>query len=409
MSSDSLVARIRPVTLRAARNSTTLALAASLAARGVLLLQLVASGWLLGQDHYDTVAVSIAVSASLQVLTEAGGTAYLSIVDDGGYRRSIARIARLEGLTSIVATVVASALVLARTHGSGGGAGEAAVVAIAAVAGIESFARFARIPWLREEQVGRYAAVDLLLAGARLLSIAGMLAGLGLWSFCLGAAGSLVVAAWPVRRALLSVRRLPAAESMAATLSRSTIYGLPIIAAGIYSQLPAIMVTAFGTLVAASVVATATRLVQPLEVLAVSYTQRMLPRLATGQAPGGPFLRRTTLLSALGLAGGAVVGAVVLWSTHQRAEGWIATGVLLGALPLKFFNYGQATLLMAAGSPSLRLLVSLVSGVLCVATLVLVVHQGPIAVSAVMAGNEVVLGAGLRLALRISSRERQKR
>lgn len=386
--------------------------AAAVLVRGMTLLQLLVATLLLPSAEHRLVAVALGVGAAAQLFTDTGAAAHLAVVD--GRRVSLARLVPqllvLQLTAALVATLAAGALVLRMAE-----VDDAwllwGLLTIPATSAVESVGRLARVLWLRDGDVRRYAQVDAAYAGARAVTVAALLLGWGVPAFGLGLGCTLAVTVqtWSAVSHHARLRLPPPGErvrsgELVRTARHSLGYGLPVVAAGLYSQAPVVVTSALSTLETAAAVAVATRLVQPLEVVAASHSQIALPGLAQQTWRTRRFL--TTLGGqgvAVALVGG-MGGAGFLAVTGAATPVWVLTFLLLAALPVKYLSYGVATLLMARGRPGARTVVAVTLGTVCLVAVSLVAGRPVTWIGAVVVACELLLLAGLTAVARPGGR-----
>lgn len=389
------------------RDRAAAGVGAAVLVRAATLAQLLAAALFLTVGDYHVVAVALGVSAAAQVFTDSGAAAYLSVVDRG--QESLTDVVRqlvtLQVAVSCLAATL-SALLILRIDDTGDTRVVLGLLSIPAASAVESIGRLCRVLWLRNGQLLHYAAPDAAYCAARMVPVVFLAAGAGVPAFVPGFGAALLVTlvVWSrsTRIPLLAAPHAPARgrTSFRVTARRSLSYGLPVMAAGLYSQAPVVVTGAMSSLETAAAVAVATRLVQPLEMVAGSYSQISLPRLSSHQMPRRRFLGTITLqglvLAVAGLAG----ASLFLHLSDADPAVWTLTYVLLAVLPLKYLNYGLATALMALRRPLVRMLVSVTLGVVCVIAVVWVSDLPVIWVGAVVGLNEVLLALGLAAAVR---------
>ncbi|WP_110181295.1 hypothetical protein [Nocardioides solisilvae] len=380
--------------------------------RVATLAQLLVAALVLDAAGYAVVAVALGVAAAAQVVTDSGAAAYLAILERPG-PRVLRQLVAWQALVGGVAAGVGALLVL-RAAAAGDATVLVVALAVPATSAVESVGRLCRVQWLRGERVHAYASVDGGYAAARLVPVGCLLAGWGAWSFVpglvLALAATLVV--WAGARVEAQADAVAAASvaadraagdepvPFARTVRRSMAYGVPVMATGLYSQAPVVVTAALSSVETAAAVAVAARLVQPLEMVAASYSQMALPALARGRMVREHLL---AVLGAQGLAlgvGGAVGVAGFLWVTGADRDGWVLAFLMLAVLPVKYLNYGQAALLTAARRPDLRTVVSVGLGLVCLTAVVLVARGPAWEVGAVVVVNELLLLVGLGVAVR---------
>lgn len=398
---------------------TTGGVAAAVLVRATTLVQLLAATLLLPAEEHRLVAIALGVGAAAQLFTDSGAAAHLAVVD--GSRGSVARLVpqllALQVVAAALATLGGGLLVLRAAEGLGAGA-LVGLVAVPATSAVESVGRLGRVLWLRVGDARRHAQVDAAYAGARAVTVVALLLGWGVPAFAWGLALALVVTlrTWVAVTRGVGLRLVPATggpvrpSDLLATVRHSLGYGLPVVAAGLYSQAPVVVTSATSSVETAAAVAVAARLVQPLEVVAATHTQIVLPDLA--REPGRPRRLLMTML-VLGLAVtllGAVGATLFLAVTDAPAPVWVLTFLLLAVLPVKHVNYGLATLLMAWRRPGARTAVAVGLGTACVIAVVAVADGPVLGIGVVVVVCEVLLLAGLasvaaRLAPRPVERE----
>lgn len=385
---------------------------AAVLVRVAILAQLVVAGVALDEGEFHLVAVALGLSAAAQVLTDSGAAAFLSVLD--GERESVPLVARRLLLWQIFVGCTAFALstvLLLRVADTAGTWTLLGLLAVLATSAVESVGRLCRVVWLRQGRYRNYAGTDVAYALARLLPVLLLVAGGGAWAFVAGlvlAVGVTCSVGARVSHELWRDRVMGAsgpAPGLLATVRGSLSYGLPVMAAGLYSQTPVLVTSAVSSLETASAVAVATRLVQPLELVAASWSQMSLPGLARAHVARGRFLGVLLAQGAVVAVAGACGVALFLHLGDAGPDVWLLSAVLLVALPVKYLNYGLATLLMALGRPDVRTWTSVVLGLSCTTVLLWVADQSVAHIGLVVGINEVVLASALAAAVRLCAQE----
>jgi O-antigen/teichoic acid export membrane protein len=375
-------------------------------ARFGVLAQLVAAGFALSNEEYQVLAVALSLSAAAQVLLDSGAVSYLSVVqaDARAFRQIFWQVFRVQLLVTTLG-LAATALLLLRSARHLEGIEIVFAASVILAAGAEVVARMCRVTWLRNKLQTRYALVDGIFGAVRIGSaIALLLTGSAVWIFL----GSLVAVA--VAIVILSLSRPRAArfapdesrlrQPFGVTFRQCLNYALPMTAAGLYSQVPTLIVTAIAPLSVAASLAIATRISQPLEIVAASYTQFALPSLTSDARARFSIRTRLLKLGAIIAPLGAIGGGLYLAFTAEGLATWLCLLILLMSLPLKYANYGSAAIITALRRPLVRLKVSLAVGLFAVAFAAVAVHFGVYWVAAGMALCEILLFLSFRSAIR---------
>lgn len=369
------------------------ALAAIFSRAGTLLI-LLCGALTLDPQTFAWLAVTLGLSAALQVLLDPGAVPYLSVTPRS---ESVALIARrLYGLQTVAGAL--TILIFAALGGVALGrpptSTDVALGSLALIPVAENYARIARVWWLRRDRMNAYRAVDWVYAALKAALAVAILLRAPNWLLPLGVSAGIVIA---LAFALLSERESHRAAEQAdsgiplwSEWFNAVQYGLPMMAAAAYSQVPVVLMTAFAPIESAAVLATALRLVQPVEIIPGSITQMRLPRIAAE----GTARRLIRALAALGVpialltAGGGTAMIIVSGQVQDSIPCLIALSCLL---PVKFANYAQAAELTGRGRPMLRLYASVGTGAVALVAVGVTLPHGPLAVAIAMAVSELVL------------------
>lgn len=405
---NTLQSAARPTDAAPPRDRAAAGVGTAVLVRAATLAQLLAAALFLAVDDYHVVAVALGVSAAAQVFTDSGAAAYLSVVDSSqeSLGDEVRHLVTLQVAVGCLAATLSAFLIL-RIEDSGDLWVVLGLLAIPTTSAVESVGRVCRVLWLRDGLHLHYAAPDAAYCAARLVPVACLAAGMGTPAFIPGLALAVVVTlvVWSrtARRVQRESQQSPTGRrtSFRTTAGRSLSYGLPVVAAGLYSQAPVVITSAMSSLETAAAVAVATRLVQPLEMVAASYSQISLPRLSRSQMPRRGFLGTIAVQGLVLCAVGLLGASLFLHLSGAEADVWALTFLLLAVLPLKYLNYGLATVLMGLRRPLVRTLVSVTLGLICVVTIVGVSDLPVIWIGSVVAINEVLLALGLAAAIRI--------
>ena len=351
-------------------------------ARGGVLVQVVVASWALPRVEANLVVVAIAVSSAVQVLGDSGAVQFASITPLADTGRSWWNRLTLHHLSVGLLGVAVATGIIAMSASQVSWSDSFGLLALPVACFFESAVRLFRVPALLAAARTEYALGDGAVALARLVGAGSMaLAGssVGLW------AGAACAAAASVLYWRRSLARL--AAGVAAFASQRQVflevqrYGVPSLGAGIYSQAPAIVLAAAAPLDVAAAFAFATRFVQPLEVVAATASQALLPRLAARRSGSRALLvgfGGLGLVTALVAAGPVVL--VLRWLDAPAAAAPTAL-VLLAGLAIKFVNYAVAAELTARQMPLVRLRLTLSVAAASVVVLAVTSAVGTVAVA----------------------------
>ncbi|WP_200930829.1 hypothetical protein [uncultured Microbacterium sp.] len=345
----------------------------------------------LPHTDYAWLAVAMGLSAATQVLLDPGAVAYLSVIpSEDEYETSVRRMYGLQavaGMISITVFIIVGAVALRGDLTSSSWA----IGAVGLLPVAENFARVTRVRWLRHHQLSKYRAVDLGLAVIKGGIALALIARVGVGSIVAGTAIAVIAATGIVVVSLRGdYQRNPRLPTVGREWMSAVQFGLPTMAAGAYSQIPVVLMAAFAPISDAAVLATATRLVQPVEIVPGSISQMYLPQIARRRS-GGKLVWGLAALGVPAAIATGTLGAVLLSHAEQHAATVTALVILSCALPLKFANYGQAAVLTGLGKPLVRLIVSLSTGAIALVAVAIALPHGPDFVALSMACSESVL------------------
>jgi O-antigen/teichoic acid export membrane protein len=390
-----------------ARRSVLLAacaLASRLSVFGVL-----AAARTLSRAEFDFVAYLIGATTAAQLLLDPG-TANLVVrsARDGARWRGMWRAGlRLQGAVAVAVTAGAVAVALA-VHASRKEVVVAAALGL--LAGGEGVARFARVTWQIAGAFRRYAGVDLLIAGGRIVTAVALAVS--------GSTRGLLVACMIVALPLATlVPALARPDSPGERVRLRTLlaevwpYGASTSFSATYAQLPALLLGILGSVPAAALFSVMVRIVQATELVPASIAAVHLPQLVESNSAE----RAGVFRSQAGLA----VGSGVTMALVSGLSG-VAAGVLFGfgagraaavvwilaaALPVKFLNYQLVALAIANGRIRARLVASGCVALVALVGLILLARYGAPAVAALSLGTECLLLMLLVVAARLQPLE----
>ncbi|MBK8460503.1 MAG: hypothetical protein IPL43_10275 [Micropruina sp.] len=270
---------------------------------------------------------------------------------------------------------------------------------------LDSLLRVTRAPMLLAGRDGHYALPELTLGCAKLVVLGAVYLSGSLVPLLLLPILSLA-AVLVTHRVVIS--GLATTDSSAPLLGRILRFGAAGAASACYSQMPVILAAIYLSLPEAAMLSVAYRVVQPLEVVPMSVSTQLLPRVRT-------HVRRPSRWWAAFCAYGATAAlAVVAFGDVLAASlgisEWSTTilAIVAGSLVVKSGNYALASILMGLGGVSRRLLLTACVGLFSVLGLTL---AGLAATSAHMAAvslaSELLLCLGLFVLIRREGRRGQ--
>jgi hypothetical protein len=383
--------------------------AASLAARGTLLVLILAGVASLDGPSFDFLVYTLAVTSAAQVFFEPASVASYVVV---AWRASSGDAGALwrAGLRWMMAAapIVAAAPLLATFVAAPGSGSLQVAGSLGALAAAEGVARYSRVAWQVEGRFGRFAGVDLAIAAGRLLTAAALLVdGQG----ALFALGNVTVATLLGLIPVAIRRGLPRPSGRVTPPHRLIRELWPYVGStmcsAIYAQAPAVILGVLGGVHSAAIYSVCARLTQPTELIPSAIASVRLPALVSRRdeqmlvfVPQVRLALGSGLLLAVAMASAGPF-LLPLFGLGFGEAGPVLILLALG-LPLKFVSYQLVALAIARDQIRARLAAAATVAVASAVGVALACPAGPAAVAAVSVFAEALLLTLLLLAARRS-------
>lgn len=378
--------------------------AAALILRLVQLLILACIARLSSGDEQAALIAATGIISAFAIITDSGAVNYLlSRTPDRLTRGELAGCVSIHAGIGCIGGVIAVGYCWILFEGDLDG-WLVLVIALSATQLIDSCVRVVRAPLLVHGDDLRYAIADFSLAALKIaiVGVAFLTGSLGLLlSLPFSSLGVLALFA------SLSGAIVPRGEGAPGLLKRVLGFGAAGASSALYSQAPLLVGAMLLPLEIVASLSVAYRITQPMEMLPATLSQQILPRMVAG--------RVRTITAWYSLAGLGVLVAIAVWFAlplFELALGVATTPVLLFLLvilsvPVKYGNYALSAGLYAHALLSNKLLVNLLVGALAIGTAAWISWNAPPAsIGAVSLISEVLLSAGMGIAL--STRNRRK-
>lgn len=348
-------------------------------------------------EERDVLVVGIALLSATAVLSDTGAGNYLlsraaPISTNVFYQVLVCQLGFGLCGASVSLMITAGGIT-----GSGGTIVHVVLIALACSQILDSVTRVARSPQLILGNYSGYACADFLLFALKLPAVA--------LAYFTGTLEFLILV--PVVSAIVlsaslyaNAKSLPRANAadFTHTLRGLFQYGISGSASAFYSQAPMVVGAVILPMDIVAPIALAYRVVQPLEILPATASQQLIPRVGAGNRTPLWYWCRFSI-------GGVLLGIVVLAVSPYIFESFFHEDIditllllLILSVPVKFGNYALVAIVLARRRPEIRLLCSVVVGIIAVgstALLGLVIGSNGLALASLI--SELLLASALGL------------